>query len=900
MGISKINKIKKIDYKGKVYDLSFNKDNRFFASSGDLSDESLSNVLIHNSPPDIDIDFQANTDHITDDFLLEKYGKERVLSVSTLSTFNEKGCLKDVVRAIKGPEETGFSSDVFQVTKEMPNFLNSELSLKEWFEQWPDDPNCSERVRKWIRDPENKEIIDITLKLQGQIRAIGQHAAGVVVTPSECWNHIPTNIIPKNQSLVTAFQEADRSGKDLSELGILKLDRLKLSTLNVIAEAIENIKKHKGEDAQNDIDFVDINDPNLYKELRKGINHGVFQFESPGMNRLIKDIHIEKFEELTAAAALYRPGPMGIGADREYVYNKYNPNKIQYVHPALKPILKETNGVLVFQEQLMFIANQIGGMSLGDGDMLRRAMDKGGKIINKETKGEVITEKEKNDKNYKNFQKYWNKFLEGAKEKGFTEDEVNKIKEWVIKYVGYSFNKCLTKDHTIISKERGRINLLDVNIGEEILGYNTKKEKNEYNKVKNIHKNGKKKIYKIKTSSGKVLKCTLDHKIMTNKGMKTLGEAVRNYLYIKIYERTFKEEFEEITEIEEIDEQEETFDLEIESKDHNFYANDICVSNSHSVSYSYIAAQTLYIKHYYPTEFYTALLNHPKTSGSKEEVDQWIKTSIASAMLKGISILPPSIDRSGWGWEMVDDNTIIMGYSSIDHMGKAAYDEMLDLVEGAGKDLSTITMAEFFELPFSAFNKQSFEACVKAGVFDKWSNSRDFLFEMWQKRKKKKKNKDQLQLFDSKTAGIDEKVESSKYPETSKNKIAEQFFEVCNFNIEEIERITNIKNEIKSRSKVPIESINNFSNDGWYFFVLHDFEKKTSKKGSEYLTLKVGDGISIRYLRAFEPLSVRIFDHLERGEFYISKFKKNKKGFINFEKNAKFIKFKKDKKPQAV
>jgi DNA polymerase-3 subunit alpha len=355
------------------------------------------------SPPDLDIDYMTGTDHINEEFLINKYGKERILHVSTFSTFNEKGCIKDVVRAHHGEDATGYDSVVFQVTKEMPEWSKVDFTLKDWFEQWPNEKDCSPAVRQWLIDPSNKKILEQTLKLQGQIRGVGQHAAGVVITPTECWNDIPTNIVASTKSVVTAFSEADGSNKDLSKLGILKLDMLKLETLNVIKEAIEIIKQKKGIDITDKVDYLDLDDKNLYTELRIGLNQGIFQFESPGMNALIKGIKVENYNELVAANALYRPGPMGIGAHHDYVKNKFNPKNITYLHPVLESILGESNGVLIFQEQVMFIANKIGGMSLGEGDMLRRYMDKAAKLIDKEAKGEVLTDNEKNSEAYKNF-----------------------------------------------------------------------------------------------------------------------------------------------------------------------------------------------------------------------------------------------------------------------------------------------------------------------------------------------------------------------------------------------------------------------------------------------------------------------------------------------------------------
>src|ERR1035437_1366595 len=168
--------------------------------------------------------------------------------------------------------------------------------------------------------------------------------------------------------------------------------------------------------------------------------------------------------------------------------------------------------------------------------------------------------------------------------------------------------------------------------------------------------------------------------------------------------------FEEIISFEEIG-IEETYDLEIDSEFHNFYANDICVSNSHALSYSYLAMQTLFLKHYYPTEFYTALLNHPKDSGKKEEQQAWISTAISSAIAKGIKVVPPTT-KTGWNWTMTGDKEISMGFGGINGFGEIAYAELNRLLTEKNKTLDTITIGQFFDLPFSKFNKKAFESAV--------------------------------------------------------------------------------------------------------------------------------------------------------------------------------------------
>lgn len=701
------------------------------------------------SMPDIDVDFEKDTDDVTDNFLYEKYGRNRVINVSTFTTFSEKNTLKDVVRAHYGEEFTTQDSDVEYVTKAMPNWDKVEYSLKDWFINFPKDPKCSDRVRGWLQNPSHKIIMEETLKLQGMVKGIGQHAAGIVITPGPCWEYLPVNIVAKQKSIVTAFQEADKSGKDLSELCILKLDRLKIETLNVIKEAIALIKEKKGIDVNDQVKNVDITDKNLFAELRLGMNNGIFQFESAGMGGIIKNMHTETFEELIAANALFRPGPMGIKAHEEYIKNKFSPEDIQYVHPALEPILSKTNGVLVYQEQLMFIAHVIGGMTLGEGDMLRRYMDKASSAIIKKNVGETLNAKDQ--ANYAEFEKYWTKFLDGAAKQGYQVHEVDKIKDYVVKYLGYSFNR------------------------------------------------------------------------------------------------------------------------------------------SHSCAYAFLAMRTLFLKHYYTTEFYTALFNHPKTFNDKDKTEAWLTSAIAAAMAQGIVIKPPSL-KSGWHWTMTGDKEISMGFSAINGFGDTAYKELQELLMARKKKLDTITMAEFFELPFSKFNKTSFGASVKAGVFDSWSDSRQYLLSLKEKKKKKKVDAAQIFMFDMGGEEFNLNNQKHDFPLTTAEERRASFLEVCSFDLEKIGRISQIKEKIAAISKRPIENIINFEEDGWYYFILEDVHEATAKTGSKYLVLKVGDGISHQNLRIFPPMSEKVRPMLQPGQVYAAKFEKNESGFINILRNSQITK----------
>lgn len=715
-----------------------------------------------NSPPDLDIDFESDTQDIIDDFLENKYGANRTFHVCTLGTFNEKSCLKDVARALLGREAVSRGSDIEQVTKDIDRLsaraskAGKKFSLKDFFEEWHKDSACNAITKGWLTDPDHKKVMQQTLRLQGRVKQLGQHAAGVVITPSESWNYIPTNVIAENGAVVSAFPEADGSFKALSYLGILKLDTLKIGAMNIITSCIKMVKERRGIDIKDDIVYVEdhFDDHKLYEEIRMGLNHGIFQFESTGMNGLIRSIQIDDFNELAAANALFRPGPMGIGADKEFIRNKFSPESISYIHPIMEKVLSETNGVMVFQEQVQFLAKEIAGFDYGKGDMLRRYMDKGSRFIAKVNMGEELTEEDKKDRKYGDYEKflgYWEQFMDNAKEQGFQEHELKLIQEYMLKYLGYSFNK------------------------------------------------------------------------------------------------------------------------------------------SHSVAYAYIAMQTLYLKTYYPEEFYCALLNNTKGNGSLEEKKEWLTKTIASAVAKGLKVLPPS-RKSEWDCSITDEHEITLGFSLVKGIGEVAYEEMMRLVRNTGRKLSDIKMAAFFSLGFSKFNKTAFTACLKAGVFDDWSTSRDYLLSLKQK-KRKKVDPQQGMLFDINEIESGARIDASKFPPTKKMEKVVSFEEVCGFDLSFINRVAKINTAILQKSEETgnhIDPVTAFNEDGDYFFFVHDIRYLLTKKGKEYLEIKVGDGITTTKIRAFGAFAQKLKPELQKGAVYLSQFIENDKGFINFKRNAKF------------
>jgi DNA polymerase III alpha subunit len=205
------------------------------------------------------------------------------------------------------------------------------------------------------------------------------------------------------------------------------------------------------------------------------------------------------------------------------------------------------------------------------------------------------------------------------------------------------------------------------------------------------------------------------------------------------------------------------------------------------------------------------------------------------------------------------------------------------------KNLQSISVSEFYDLPFSKFNKKAFESCLKAGVFDDWSESREYLMSLREKKKKKVVVANQISLFDMSSKEFDIKTDDiGHHLKTTEEQKRNDFIEVCNFDLEKIQFMMKIKRVINEKAKRHIDNIINFEDEGWYFFVLEDFKIMLTKTGSEYLVLRVGDGINSTTLRVFDPLAKKLKPELSENSVFVAKFEKNDGGFINFSRNTQF------------
>ena len=353
------------------------------------------------SMPDIDVDFADDQRGDVIDYVREKYGNECVSQIITFNRLSSKAVIRDVARVLKIPIPT-----VNKITKYIPSKFGKVYSIDQALAEVPE--------LKWVKDSKETDIqnlIKYAKVLEGMNRNASKHAAGVVITPEDVSNYVPLANAVSQQDIVTQF-----TMKDIENAGLLKMDFLGLRTLTIIRDTIDMIKKNHN--VEINIDSVPLDDEKTFQLFAKGQTTGVFQFESGPMREYLKQLHPTTLNDLAAMNALYRPGPMEFIDD--FIDRKFERKEVKYSHPILEPILKETYGIIVYQEQVIQIANKVGGMSLADADLLRRAMGK--KDLKVMEAQKVI-------------------FVEGAIKNGVDKKAALEIFETIFKFANYGFNK---------------------------------------------------------------------------------------------------------------------------------------------------------------------------------------------------------------------------------------------------------------------------------------------------------------------------------------------------------------------------------------------------------------------------------------------------------------------------
>src|SRR5215471_6300123 len=349
--------------------------------------------------PDIDIDFCTRGRGEVIQYVTEKYGREQVAQIITFGTLGARAAIKDVGRVL----DMSFA-DMDRITKLIPSMpLNIKLADARKME-----PQLDELAAK---EPRIKEVLEVASRLEGVARNASVHAAGVVISPAPLKELVPLYKTNKDE-IVTQY---DMVG--LEKLGLLKMDFLGLTTLTIIDDTLTLIERHRGEKLR--LEDLPLDDPPTYQTVFcKGLTSGIFQFESQGMRDILRRYQPDRLDDLIALNALYRPGPMDMIDD--FIDRKHRRKEVTYDFPELNDILEESFGVIVYQEQVMQIASRLAGYSLGEADLLRRAMGK---------------------KKAEEMAKQRERFVAGAKAKGHAQRKVDKIFDQMAKFAGYGFNK---------------------------------------------------------------------------------------------------------------------------------------------------------------------------------------------------------------------------------------------------------------------------------------------------------------------------------------------------------------------------------------------------------------------------------------------------------------------------
>ena len=398
------------------------------------------------SMPDIDVDFDdRNRDRVIE-YVGQKYGQDHVAQIITFGTMKARAVIRDVGRALDVPLR-----EVDHLAKLVPPTLN--MTLDKAIQMVPE-------LAQAEKDPVYERLLKNARKLEGLVRHASTHAAGIVITPEPLQQYVP---------LQASITRGERNGQEkravmtqyemnaVQKIGLLKMDFLGLRNLSIIEDTLKNLRLTRG--LKLDLAAIPWDDAATFRLLQAGDTNGVFQLESAGLRRLLQDMRPTTFDDITAANALFRPGPLEGGLVDQYVKRKHGEVEIAYLLPQLEPILKETYGVIVYQEQVMNIARQLAGFSLGEADVLRGAMGK---------------------KKKEEMAKMRAKFIEGATNRGVSESKATEIFDLMAYFAGYGFPKAHSAAYAVISYQTA---YLKANYPLEYLAALLNNEAGNYDKV---------------------------------------------------------------------------------------------------------------------------------------------------------------------------------------------------------------------------------------------------------------------------------------------------------------------------------------------------------------------------------------------------------------------------------
>jgi DNA polymerase-3 subunit alpha len=664
------------------------------------------------SMPDIDVDFCETNRGKVIEYVRKKYGNDNVCQIITFGTLKAKAVIRDVGRVLDVP-----LPEVDKIAKLVPE--GPKTTLEDALKETPD-------LAKLRDEPQYQRLFDLALKLEGVNRHAGKHAAGIVISDVNLLERIPLCRVGEDTTTQFTMTEVE-------EVGLLKMDFLGLRTLTLIEDCLKLVSKTTGTEV--DQDRIPLECKKTFELLQKGDTRGVFQLESSGFRKLLIDSKPDRFEDIIALLALYRPGPLGSGMDQLFINRKHGREPIVLEHPSLEPILRDTYGCFLYQEQVMILANKVAGFSLAEADTLRKAMGK---------------------KKVDLMEKYRAKFVEGCGKNGVDEKKATTIWDQIVKFAEYGFNKCVVGETLVVDADTGeRVTVARLHregLRPRTLSVDPETREVVRRAVLDVVENGVKPVFELRTRGARRIVATGNHPFLTPRGWVNLedlrpGDEVAAFEAVEddlVSSRTtrraanaraasgrwFRPEPSLLVMagalLEEADHDGEvvwdrvftieprgdrmTYDLEIDDT-HNFVANGLVVHNSHSAAYGLVTYRTAWLKANYPVEFMAATLT--SWSGDTDKLVEYVE----ELNRMGLELVPPDVNSGIATFDVVPGKKkILYGLEAIKGMGSAAVAHILE-ARGrlGGRFRSIFQFCE--EVDSHVVNKATLEALVKAGAF---------------------------------------------------------------------------------------------------------------------------------------------------------------------------------------